>query len=151
MAASPQTLAPPVEENASVPKRKELTPYMRGKIVGAAAAGASIASLAQEFNLSRSTIRVTLSRDSLRTDGESRARTGRPKSYTDRDVRNLIRHVQTHPTDTYAQMRRALGTGHSSRIMKDILKANGITHWHAKSQKQKGQDTTPTKPASPTD
>lgn len=117
---------------------------MRGLIVGAAGSGLSVTRIAELFNVPDSTVRGTICLDSVRNDGQSRARTGRPKMYNDRDVRNLIRHVQLHPTDTYAQIREALNTPYSARTIKGILKANGIMHRRiSKTQKQDMQKTTP--------
>ena len=75
--------------DGNVQKNKELTPYTRGLIVGAAQTGLSIACIADQLNLPYSTVRTTLRLDLIRDDGLSRARSGRPKKCTDRDVRNF--------------------------------------------------------------
>ena len=74
-------------------QKKELTPYKRGQIVGAAKLGGKPAKIAKVLKTTLSTVRTTLRRASIRTNGESLPRSGRPKIYSDRDVRRLVRCV----------------------------------------------------------
>ena len=64
--------------DANVQKKKELTPYTRGLIVGAAQSGLSATGIAEQFNLPRSTVSTTLllRLNSIRDEGLSRARSG---------------------------------------------------------------------------
>ncbi|PSS12915.1 hypothetical protein M430DRAFT_262520, partial [Amorphotheca resinae ATCC 22711] len=68
----------------------------------------------------------------LRYEGKSLPRAGRPKSYTDRDVRNLIRYVRLHPKDTYAEVRKALRFNFSTTTLKVMLKPSRIVNWRCK-------------------
>ena len=77
--------------DANITKRKELTPYKRGIIVGQALLGKGHTELAHAFNIPRSTIRSTLSRVLLRNDkGELRPRSGPPLLYNTRDKRIIL-------------------------------------------------------------
>jgi transposase len=116
------------DSDGNVQKSKELTPYTRGLIIGAALGGLSATCIARQYNLPRSTVAGTIQLHSLRDEGQSRPRSGRPKLCSDRDVRNLLRHVQLHPTDTYSQIRKALDAPYSTATLKRVLKENGITH-----------------------
>jgi len=52
-------------------------------------------------NLSRGSIWSTIAKDKARIEGYSLPRKGRPKDYTDRDKRKLLRHVRLFPKHTY--------------------------------------------------
>jgi len=127
---TPRRVLGPISGN--IQKRKELSPYVRGKIIGARLASATPTQMSQQLNLHDSTIRTTIKRDPLRNNGESQPRPGQPKTYTDRDVRNLVRHVRINPKDTYAQVRRALGFTFCDNTIKAMLKPLGITNWRCK-------------------
>jgi transposase len=123
-------------------KRKELAPYMRGLIVGATASGQSGTRIAEHLNIPRSTVYDTLHLDFARNDGQSRVR--RPKAYTDLDLGKLLRHVQLHPTETYEQIKNALGLPYSATTIKAMLKAHGVTHKRiASSQKRFVKNSSP--------
>ena len=66
-------------------RRKELTPYTRGFILGQLTAGVEQADVAKALNLSRATIRTTLLRANTRINGELIKRSGRPKVINDRN------------------------------------------------------------------
>jgi len=110
----------------------ELTPYARGRIVGAARAGISPAQIARDENRSYSTITSTLELDLQRDEGESKPRSGRPKLYTDRDERKILRQVRLYPKCTYEDVRRACVVTLCDTTLKTILKKHGISNWRAK-------------------
>ena len=85
-------------------QRKELTPCKRGQIVGVAKVGAKPTAIAKALKTTKSTVKTTLHRDPIRTNGVSLPRSGRPKIWTNGDVRRLVRCVQLHPKYTYAQV-----------------------------------------------
>jgi hypothetical protein len=101
---------------------------MRGLIVGATASGESVTRIAEHLNIPRSAVNDTLHLAFAHNDGQSRVRSGRLKAYTDRDLGKLLRHVQLHPTETYEQIKNALGLPHSAATIKAMLKAHGVTH-----------------------
>jgi transposase len=74
----------------NITKRKELTPYKRGLLVGAKISGSSPAEIARTFNLKDSTVRTTLQRAQERDDGHSKPRSGQPRCMSDREERILI-------------------------------------------------------------
>jgi len=99
----------------------ELTPYQRGLIVGGKASGARVCDIVLATSRSKSTVLATLRKAVERTEGESKPRSGRPKLYSDRVKRNLIRHCRLHPKHTYAQVRKALNSKISTSSIKRIF------------------------------
>ena len=118
--------------SGNVTRGPELSPFARGKIVGAAQMGSNPSRIAAIQNLSRSTIRNTLRLNHERNDGQSKPRTGRPKLYTDRDERSILRQVRLHPKCTYADVRKACAITLYDTTLKTILKKHGISNWRAK-------------------
>jgi hypothetical protein len=110
----------------------ELSPYTRGQIIGYHKAGAAPLEIALSLNEQPRTILTTIHKESLRNEGESQPRTPRGKSYTDTDVRHILRVVRAEPKSTYAQVKLACGLTCSTSTLKRILKEYGITNWRAK-------------------
>ena len=117
--------------SSNIKKRPDLTPYNRGKIVSAAEWGISPSAIATKLELPNSTVRNTLKLDPLR-NGVSRPRSGRPREYTERHVRKLVRYVRIYPKDTYTEIRKAMGFDFCDRTIKRMLDPSGITNWHCK-------------------
>jgi len=69
--------------DGNIKKRKELTSYKRGMIVGARKLSAKIPQIAEGLKVPESTVKTTLYSDSVRNDGVSRPQSGAPKRYTD--------------------------------------------------------------------
>jgi len=97
------------EISGNIPKRRELTPYERGQIIGAAKCGVKPSAICIELSLSRCTVRTTINSKPLRKNGESQPRSGRPRTYSERDERLLLRVVRQFPKCTYAQLRAFTG------------------------------------------
>jgi hypothetical protein len=110
----------------------ELTPYARGKIVGAAQMGSSPSVIAAVQNQSQTNIRNTLRLDLERNEGQSKPRSGRPKLYTDRDERRILRQVRLFPKCTYADVRKACAITLCNTTLKTILSKHSISNWRAK-------------------
>jgi len=89
------------------PKGSEISPFMRGQVIGKASEGAKSAAIAKALKLDRSTVNYTLQQDELRDDGHSLPRKPRNKSYTDAEERRSLRDVRLNPKDTYAQVIKA--------------------------------------------
>lgn len=85
----------------------ELSVYVRGKIKAASEFGVKTCVISKTYKIPPSTIESTISLDSLRIDGKSQPRSGRPKTYDIRDERHIIRHIRLYPKCTYADIRRA--------------------------------------------
>jgi hypothetical protein len=129
----PPKRRPLAEREVNLSRRgPELSPYQRGKIVGAHLAGKTPRELELEFNVSRGAIRSTLAQDAQRNDGVSQYRPGRKKIYTQRDRRMMLKNLRLHPKLTFEQRRDAVGLKMSDTYIKNLAKANGLTHWRAK-------------------
>ena len=76
--ATPRRPLGPISGNKI--KKKELTPYKRGQIVGAAIAGADPSTTATSFETPESTVRSTLRHDLYRLNGETVQRTSQPRT-----------------------------------------------------------------------
>ena len=117
-------------------KGDELSPYERGRIIGALESGAKPRAVARRVKASLSTIKYTLKSQKKRVEGASQPRKPRGKSYTDTDVRHLLRFVRSTPKATYAETKLATGVSCSQRTIKRILADNGITNWRVKRHPQ---------------
>jgi hypothetical protein len=106
----------------------ELTPYARGKIVGAAQSGKTPTEIAASQNWTRSTVQSTLLLNPHRNEGESQLRSSRPKTYTEREERCILQQVRLHPKCTYADVRRACLVKLCDSTLKRILKKHGIAN-----------------------
>jgi hypothetical protein len=92
------TLRRPLQEissNSTI--RKELSPFQRRLLVGAANIGCIPAQISRDFNVPDSTVRYTLNNESLSTTSESNPHKGRPLSYTPRKERLILQFVQKKP------------------------------------------------------
>jgi transposase len=111
---------------------QHLSPYARGVIAGKASEGARPSTIAEELDLEYSTVYRTIQLDLERHEGKSLPRTPRKESYTDADVRVLLRHVRLYPKDTYREVMIACGLTCKKTTVRKILKEHGITNWKAK-------------------
>ncbi|KAF8851277.1 hypothetical protein BDZ45DRAFT_808476 [Acephala macrosclerotiorum] len=87
MIASRRPLGP---INSNIIPHKDLSPYIRGKIMEKLEEGKKPAHIAKELKIAKSTIRDTIKNDPLRNEGASRPRPGWPDKYSDRFKRRLI-------------------------------------------------------------
>lgn len=110
----------------------DLTPYMRGKIVGAADDGASPAEIQVRYGVSRGAVRGSIAQDSTRLEGESGPRPGCPPTYTDRDERLMLRNLRLHPKSTFNERRKECGLDMSNSTIKRLARKHGLHHWRAK-------------------
>jgi len=86
------------------------------------------------YGIPRYTVITTTRRSTLRAEGKSLPRQGRPPSHDDRVDRRIIRYVRINPKTTYAQMRRALDILLSDDTLVRILDKVGLKHWRAASR-----------------
>jgi len=128
----PQPRRPLGVISSNISKKPLLTPYLRGKIAYAAELGYSPAQIAIQFDKPDSTIRNTLKVDHLRNNGNTRTRTGRPREYTDREVRILVKHVRNNPKDTWAEVKRATGLKYHKTTLLRMLEPSGIKNWRCR-------------------
>ena len=71
-------------------RRKELTSFQRGILIGQAAAGSLTAIIRKLFSLLKSTIRTTLNNTKYQPNNKTRLRSGQLKAIDERDERNLF-------------------------------------------------------------
>ncbi|RFU28321.1 hypothetical protein B7463_g7998, partial [Scytalidium lignicola] len=111
---------------------KDLSPYIRGKIIGKAEEGKKIAHIAKELNVPDSTVRDTIKKEQLRTDGKSNPKPGRPDKYSERFKRRLIAFVRKEPKSSMAKIRKHMEVKISNKAITRILDSVGIWHWRCK-------------------
>jgi hypothetical protein len=110
----------------------EISPDIRGKVMGKASRGRNFYQITHDLGLDRSTVKYTIKQDPLRNEGSSIPQKARNKSYTDADERILLRHVGLNPKDTYKQVIIACGLSYKTSIVKKILKKHRILNWKCK-------------------
>jgi transposase len=118
--------------SGNIAKKKELTPYKRGLIVGAKIAGRSEAEISECLNVPDGIVRTTIVRAAERIDGQSKPRSGRPPCLSDREEQILIRYIRTHPKDEFKQIKEGTGLQISNGTIKNICRRYRITHWRAR-------------------
>lgn len=112
--------------------QKELSPHTRGKILGAHAFGVTPARISKAYRIPDQTIRDTISNAAQRPHGLSATRAGRPKSYSDRDERRIVRAARIMPKIQYAQLQKLVDNQFSTKTIQRILKDHNIMCWRAK-------------------
>jgi transposase len=125
----PRTPLAAISTNSN--RGKELSPYLRGQIIAYSNCGLNPSQIGRELEIPRSAVRTTLQRDPQRIDGKSCARTGGPKSYTERDSRHILTIIKRNPFVTYRTIREQTGLDVSRRTFLRILKESGYGHWRA--------------------
>jgi hypothetical protein len=108
--------------------QKQLTLWERGYIIGRHSLDASPASVAAYYSMPRQTIESTITTSQYRIQGHNLPKSGRPKVYTHRDYRKLLRHVRLHPKDTYEQVRTATGCTFKNDTIRKYLALYGIAN-----------------------
>jgi hypothetical protein len=133
----PRTPLGPISGNRV--QKTELSPYVRGQIIGQRFQGASLGQIADAFQLEKSTIQYTVEKAIERPEGHSKPRPGQPKVLSDRDERILLRHIRLHPKDTYEQIKKAVDLKNpgsrkyiSTTTIKNVCRKHNIAHWKAK-------------------
>jgi hypothetical protein len=111
---------------------KELSPYIRGKIVSMSIGSASASQVQAKFGVSRQAVRGSIAQDSQRPDGESLPRSGCPATYTDRDKRLMLRNLRLFPKSTFDDRRKESGVKMSNSTIKRLAQQHGLQHWRAK-------------------
>ena len=90
-------LAPLTPISGNRPLKSELTPYKRGRIVGAQALGHTPTEIGKALNFNKSTAQTTIQKQSERNNGLSKSRSGRPGVLSDHDRCYIIRHARANP------------------------------------------------------
>jgi hypothetical protein len=108
--------------NGNGVRGKDLTPYMRGKIVGIANGSTSPAEIQVRYRVSRGAIRGSIAQDITRPEGMSGQSTGCPPTYTERDERMMLRNLRLYPKSTYDNRRKECGIEISNSTIKRLAK-----------------------------
>ena len=111
---------------------KDLSPYLRGKLIGAANAGQSHSSIQAEYGVSRSAIRGSIAQDHTRPEGFSAKKPGCPATYSIRDERLMLRNLRLFPKSTFDDRREESGVEMSNSTIKRLARKHGLHHWRAK-------------------
>jgi hypothetical protein len=109
-------------------KEKELTPYSRGFIIGESYCGVKPSQISRNLQIPRSTVVDSIQQNSKQNDGKSIPRSGRPKSYTERDKRHIIQLIKRDPFIKYDDIRERTGLSISSTTFLSILRNSGYGH-----------------------
>ncbi|THC88491.1 hypothetical protein EYZ11_012060 [Aspergillus tanneri] len=117
--------------SANIKRYQQLDPKERAYIQGLYHGGRKPTEIARLLNRPLQTIYTTLNRASLRQDFEAQPRSGRPKTYTDRDKRLVIRLIQKDPFITYADVQKTLNLTISRNTLYRIIKESGYGKWRA--------------------
>ena len=96
--------------SGNIDKRKELSPYMCGRIIGEYEKGARPAEISKVLQIADSTIRDTISLDPLRDEGYSKPPSGRLEKYSEGFKRNLVHFVRKEPKASIAQLYKSIST-----------------------------------------
>lgn len=126
----PRTPLGPINSNRV--RKTELSPNLRGQITGQASIGCSITSIAKLHGLSTSTIQFTLDQQSLRADGKTLPRTGRPPIPSEDNKSLILRLITRDPFILYSEIREQSGLTVSDDTLLRMLKSSGYGHWKAR-------------------
>ena len=110
----------------------ETDPYTRGKMAGLYIAGMSQRQIVDVMKRGRDSARGAIALDILNTNGNSLPRPGRPRLYSDRDRRTILRNLRAFPKITFQQRREDTGLTMSNSYIKNIARENSLKHWRAK-------------------
>lgn len=112
--------------------RKELTASERGYIRGAKAYNAPTPDLCKQFDCDEGTIRYTVEMAPQRQADKTLERTGRPCTWSERDVRQLVRILRQNPFWKWSQVQAKMTTPYSEHILRSMLQTTHLGHWRAK-------------------
>lgn len=110
----------------------ELTTEIRARILGAHDAGAGYKKIAAMYKIPRSTVRGVIKRN----NPHSAPRSGRPRSYTDDDLRAILEALLSNPNATNQEIRASSGVQLSQKLVTRLLKEHRSTH-HASTARPK--------------
>jgi hypothetical protein len=79
--------------SVNVRRGPDLSPNTRGKIIGAYDFGGKPSQIGKAYNFNESTIRSTLKLEPVRDWNKLQPRSGRQKTYSNRDERHILRQV----------------------------------------------------------
>jgi transposase len=113
-------------EKKTKTRRRELSPHRRAMIEGMHLAKLSSREIARLMQIPNSTVRETIKRIPLRSNGQSLPRSGRPPKIDRAAERNILRYCRQNAKVTYAQIKRELALDCDHRTIARLLKKHGI-------------------------
>ena len=117
--------------DSNIQKRKELTPYERGVIIGKHSTGCGPTKIATNLQIPRTTVQTTLKQEPVHRQGKSLPRVSRPKSYSAQDKRKVLI-IKQDLFISYRDLQIMSGLALSRKTFYRILKASGYGKWRAK-------------------
>jgi transposase len=111
---------------------QELSDGIKERLYGCALAGQGNTEIAEAEQLSINTVIHSIQRTRTRHTVVNEPRSGRPRKYSERDARSVIRFSRLHPKSTYNDLRRNTGLNLSTPTLRGILQDVGIINWRTK-------------------
>ena len=103
-------------------------PYTRGKIAGLYIAGISQRQIVDVIKRGHDSVQGAIALDILNTNSNSLPRPSRPRLYSDRDRRTILRNLRAFPKITFQQRREDTGLTMSNSYIKNIVYENSLKH-----------------------
>lgn len=111
---------------------EELSPYLRGRIIGKYEEGRNKAQIARDLKIPESTVRSTLCLDPQRNEGKTKSRSGAPPRYSQRTLRNVLLYTRKNPKCSYQDIRDHFRSEISNDTIRRLHEKHGIHHWRCK-------------------
>ena len=127
---TPRVPLAPIDSNRSL--KQELTPWHRSEIQTYRNTGLTNEHISRLAFCTPSTVATTLNLNTLRTNGKSLPRSGRPPALSIRDSRLILRIIRCNPKLAYAALKVEAGVDVSKSTLYRMLKDEGITNWLAR-------------------
>jgi transposase len=128
--ATPRTPLAEIDGNKTA--RVEHSPYVRGQIIGLRDAGLKWSDIERKLHVPISTCYDIYSRKDLTSDGRSAPRSGRPRLWSKRDERKVVRIARLKLFLTYTQLKFEASVTFSHSTIRRILDVYNISKWRAK-------------------
>nr|POF14165.1 hypothetical protein CFP56_03189 [Quercus suber] len=116
----------PIDVNRA--PRSQLSVLTKHRVWARCESGIRVAEVSRLENIPESTIRDLLRRAKTRRSLDNIPRKGRPRQWTKRDERAVLRAVRLHPKLTFNDLKKETGLDFSTSTLKRILKENHIEH-----------------------
>jgi len=113
-------------------RKKQLSLYTRGQIIGAFDFGGKIASIAKQYSIPDSTVRNTIKNTQNQPHSTSLPKSGRPIKSSIQDERSILRFVRSNPKTKYSAIKSECGLKISYSSIKRILRKHRVQTWRTK-------------------